>query len=148
MVFPSSAVAAALAVLCYAVANVLIEQRLAHVNHVTLIICYTAIMVPIAFAVRASSLAGANDIAFPGGWQLALALAIGLLFFAGDYFLFGAYTHNGDIFTIVTVTMLFPVFASAVRLLFTFELPNLYHIIGYLLAIAAILVLQKGNASL
>jgi drug/metabolite transporter (DMT)-like permease len=72
-------------------------------------------------------------------------LLVGLLFFGGDYFYITSYTSGGNLYAIVCATMMFPVFASILKLVWTGNAPNFWQIGGYILAAAAILFIAIGN---
>ena len=131
--------------ICYAMGNVLLEQKLSKYNNLTLIVCFSFITCGLALIMRQFTKNDDPSYSFPVGLGLVFMLVLGVIYFGGDYFFIGAYTNGGNLFTIVSITLLFPVFASIFKLAFTKNTPNLWHIGGYLLATLAVLMVTRGN---
>ncbi|MDO8622215.1 MAG: EamA family transporter [bacterium] len=136
---------ATVAMVLYAIQNVVIEQRLSRVSVTAiLVICY-AIMLPLALA-RYSMIRMAGDaVAFPTGAVLVFTLVAGVTYFLADYSYIAAYTNGGTLMSVTTVAIMLPIFASIVKFAWARELPNGYQIAGYALAIIAIVLVGKGN---
>ena len=77
--------------------------------------------------------------------MLVLAIVLGLIYTAGDYFFVSAYTNGGDVVTITCITVLIPVVASLMKFGITKHVPNLWQVSGYLLAAVAVLLVAKGS---
>ena len=133
------------AMLLYAVSNVLIEQKLSKINNLTIIVCYTSVILVLAIVARLIIKTNSIEYNFPTGNLLLIALSIGIMFTMADYLFIGAYTNGGDILTVTSIIALFPAVASGIKFLFTKEIPNWWQICGYLLAFIAILLISKGN---
>lgn len=134
-----------IAMLGYASSNVLLEQKLAKFNNLTILMCYTALIFVMATTMRHFTKTEDPSFSFPAGWDLLWMLALCAVWFGADYFYIGAFTTGGSLLTIASIVVMFPVFASIFRFIWVREMPNFYHIGGYVLAVAAILLVAKGN---
>jgi drug/metabolite transporter (DMT)-like permease len=130
---------------CYAVCNVLLELKFSKLNPLTLMIVYASVIWISAVGMR--QLVKTNDPSFnfPAGTTLVLAIVLGLIYTAGDYFFVGAYTSGGDLVTITCITVLIPVVASLLKFGITKHLPNLWQVSGYILAAGAVALVAKGS---
>ena len=136
---------ATIAMLCYAVQNVVIEQRLSRLSVTAiLVVCY-AIMLPLALVRFGMVRMAGETAALPTGALLAFTLVAGVTYFFADYSYLAAYTSGGSLMSVTTVAILLPVFASLVKFAWTRDLPNGWQLAGYALAIAAIALVVKGN---
>ena len=131
----------------YAVVAVVLEQRLARYNNLTLICVFTPVVLAAVVVARHIMKGSDPSFDFPVGWDLAIVLALGIAIAAADYFYVGAYTSGGDLFTITCAAILMPVFASVLKFAWTMTLPNLWQVGGYALAAAAVVLVAKGSAS-
>jgi drug/metabolite transporter (DMT)-like permease len=131
--------------ICYALANVVVEQRLAKLNSLTIIVCYSGIIFCTTFI--AWCIVKINDptLPFPKGTVLFAVLGVGVLFTLADYFFITAYTSGGKQFVVTSIYVLFPVCASFIKFLTTGEQPNIWLVCGYGCAIAAVLCISKGS---
>ena len=130
---------------CYAVCNVLLELKFSKLNALTLMIVYASVIWISAVGMR--QLAKTNDPSFnfPAGTLLLVAIVLGLIYTAGDYFFVSAYTNGGDVVTITCITILIPVVASLLKFGITKQLPNLWQVSGYVLAAGAVVLVAKGS---
>jgi uncharacterized membrane protein len=133
------------ATLFYAVYNVLLELKFARLNALTLMIVYASVIWIAAFGMR--QLVKTNDpsFSFPTGTMLFLAIGLGLICAAGDYFFVSAYNSGGDVVTITCITLLIPVLASLMRFGVTKSLPNMWQVSGYVLAAGGVVLVAKGS---
>jgi len=136
---------ALVATACYSVCNVLLELKFSKLNPLTLMIVYASVIWISAVSLR--QLVKTNDpsFSFPAGTTLVLAIVLGLIYTAGDYFFVGAYTNGGDVVTITCITILIPVVASLLKFAITKHVPNFYQISGYALAAAGVLLVARGS---
>jgi hypothetical protein len=67
------------------------------------------------------------------------------VFFIADGFFFSAYTNNADAFTVSSIAVMFPAVASLLKLVWTGQLPNRYHIAAYVVAVIAVVLSERGN---
>lgn len=136
---------ATLAIVLYAVQNVILEQKLARVPIAALIICFNIVILALAMSRWGFLRASGEAMAFPTGSLLVLTLAAGAVYFFADYCYLAAYANGGSLMSVTTVAIMLPVFASLVKFAWTRDLPNGWQITGYALAIAAVTLVAKGN---
>ena len=129
----------------YAVCNVLLELKFSKLNALTLMIVYASVIWISAVGMR--QLVKTNDpsFSFPTGTMLLVAIVLGLIYAAGDYFFVSAYNHGGDVVTITCITILIPVVASLIKFGMTKNLPNVWQVSGYVLAAGAVALVAKGS---
>ena len=134
-----------IAVLFYALGNVITEQRLkSYTQFGIMMYCYVP-MLAFTFAALVFMKFRNQPIAFPEGNGLYAAGVIALVFFIADTFFFSAYTNNADAFTVSSIVLMFPAAASLMKFLWTREIPNRYHIAAYLFAVAAVALAEKAS---
>ncbi len=138
---------AILAMICYALANVLVEQKLSKLNALTIMMCYSGVIFTLTFTawliVRNTYGTGFQ---FPKiGKLLWVALGVGVVFTLADYFFISAYTSGGKLFLVTSIYVLFPVCASFIKYVMTGEKLNAWQVGGYVLAILAVLCITKGS---
>ncbi len=134
------------ATLCYAFCNVLIERYLVKYNNLTIVICYTAVILFLTlFARQIIKTTDDPSFDFPTGDAAWIILGVGLLYTVADYCYIGAYTGGGSLITITSIISMFPIFASLIKFLFTKDLPNIWQLSGYAVAVIAILLVAKGS---
>lgn len=136
---------AVIALILYASQNVILEQKLSKFNVFAILLYFYAVTIPLAFAGLIATKALGQQILVPNGKFIWIAVGVGILYFVADTCYVGAYTSGGSLFTITSIVIMFPVFASIIRYFWVGGLPNLYHIASYLLALGAIILSIKGN---
>ncbi len=134
-----------LALLCYSVANVILEQKFSKFNNLTLMCVYMVPILLVASIGRAVTKTSDPSFDFPTGVNLYILIFIGLLFAAADYFYIGAYTNGGNLITTTCIVAMLPVVASIVKFVWTQSSPNMYQVSGCILAVVAVLLVSKGN---
>ncbi len=134
-----------LAMLCYAISNVMLELKFSKYNNLTLIVCYGSVIFLSALCMRQITITDDKSFNFPVGLDLLLVIVMGLVFSAADYFFVGAYTNGGNLLTITSITVMFPVFASLIKFFITRSLPNVWQTGGYALAVIAIIFVTIGS---
>src|SRR5215468_10267876 len=134
-----------IATACYAVCNVLLEVKFSKLNPLTLMIVYASVIWISAFGMRQLVKTSDPSFSFPAGTLLLLAIGLGLIYAAGDYFFVSAYTNGGDVVTITCITVLIPVVASLIKFGITKHLPNSWQVCGYVLAAGAVVLVAKGS---
>jgi drug/metabolite transporter (DMT)-like permease len=132
------------AMMLYALSNVLLEQKFSKYNTFTLMVCYVSVILVVAVIGRQTTLSGDESFNFPQGAEFALVILLGLIMATADYLYVAAYASGGDLMTISSIVVMFPVFASIVKFAMTRELPNAYQIVGYTFAVVAVLCVSKG----
>ena len=133
------------ATVCYAVCNVLLELKFSKLNALTVMIMYASVIWISAVGMRQLMKTEDPSFSFPGGTLLLLAVVLGLIYTAGDYFFVSAYHKGGDVVTITCITVLIPVVASLLKFGITKQMPNLWQITGYVLAAGAVVLVAKGS---
>ncbi len=129
----------------YSLTGVIIEQKLERFSTASLVLLFTAPMVPIAILWLLAQRAQGQAVAFPKGELLVLTLVLGAIYFFGDYFYLGAFTSGGNVLVISTIAIMSPVLTALVRHFWVGGWPNGYQIGGYLLAASGVLLLAFGN---
>src|SRR5881397_3561897 len=110
---------ACVAVLFYALGNVITEQKLKpYTQFATMIYCYLP-MVVLTFGALAVMKTRGQTISFPAGSGLYVAGLIAVVFFIADGFFFSAYTNNADAFTVSSIAVMFPTVASLMKFAWT-----------------------------
>jgi len=136
---------ACIAVLFYALGNVITEQKLkSYTQFATMTYCYLPMLVMTMGALALMKSRG-QTIAFPEGKALYGAGLIAIVFFIADSFFFSAYTNNADAFTVSSIAVMFPAAASLMKFVWTGQLPNRYHIAAYVVAVIAVVLSERGN---
>ncbi len=136
-----------LAMACYSIANVLLEQKFTKYNNLTVICVYTLVVLSLAVVGRALTKTSDPSFDFPVGMNLALLIALGFIIAAADYLYIGAYTNGGDLLTVTSIIALFPVFSSLIKFVLTRGIPNVWQVSGYLLAFGAVILVAKGSTT-
>jgi drug/metabolite transporter (DMT)-like permease len=136
-----------IATACYSVCNVLLELKFSKLNPLTLMIVYASVIWISAVGMRQLFITNDPSFKFPTGTLLLLAIGLGLIYTAGDYFFVSAYTNGGDVVTITCITVLIPVVASLLKFGITKQLPNLWQVSGYILAAGAVVLVAKGSVT-
>jgi drug/metabolite transporter (DMT)-like permease len=135
-----------LAAIIYAFQNVLFEQKLAKYNTIVLLVYFYVTLLPLALISLSYLKISGQTIVAPSGITILGVILIGSLYFFADYFYIGAYTNGGTVLTVTSIMIMFPVFASAIKYFMTGgSFPNIYLIIGYLLAAVSVLFVAKGS---
>ena len=133
------------AMVLYAIQNVTIEQKLAKYSTVSILFYFYLVMFPMAAILVSYMKVSGQQLAWPSGNAVTLVLGVGVAYFFADFFFISAYTSGGSVIMVMTVAMMFPVFASIVKFFWTGALPNFYHVASYLVAVVSILLLVKGG---
>ena len=138
---------ATVAVLLFSFLNVALEQKLVKYNAAALMVCFYAVMVPLAVARVGFVRFTEGSVAFPTGALLVFAFLFGVVYFFADFSYISAFTAaGGSVMTVTTILMMTPVFSSLVKYFYTGGgLPNRYQVAGYILAVAAVYVVGQGN---
>lgn len=135
------------AMVCYAIANLIIEQKLAKsTSSLNIVFIYSSLTALISFSLRFVKKTDNIIDNLPMGGVLAYCLLVGLLFFAADYFYASAYTNGASLLTVTPLIALVPVFATVVKFAFTGYIPNIWHALGFIFAVISVYLVTKGNA--
>lgn len=136
---------ACVAMAFYALENVLMEQKLTKYNALSLLVYFYLAMLPLALAGLGYLKLTNAQIVLPTGNAILLAMVVGVMYFFADAFYVSAYTTGGTLMVVTTIVLIFPAFASLIKFFWVGGLPNRYQIIGYALAVLAVLCVAKGN---
>jgi drug/metabolite transporter (DMT)-like permease len=134
-----------LAVILYALGNVMIEQRLKPFTQFGIMAFSYVPMLVMTFGALAVLRVQARQISFPTGDALYVAGIIGIVFFVADTFFFSAYNNNADAFTVSSIVLMFPAATSLMKFFWDGSLPNRYHVTAYAVAVVAVVLAEKGN---
>jgi len=138
---------ACLAVIFYALGNVITEQKLKPFTQFgTMLFCYVPMVVMTGAALLLMK-SRSQAIAFPKGDAVYVAALIAIVFFVADGFFFSAYTNNADSLTVSSIAVLFPVAASLMKFFWTGQFPNRYQVAAYAVAIIAVALSEKGSVT-
>ena len=130
----------------YALQNVLLEVRLSKYSTMGLLVYWYFTLAPLAaLGIGYLYLTGQN-LAMPSRLDVPIVIAVGALFFVADLFYVGAYTSGGNLLAITTLVVLFPAIAQLIKFAWVGGRLNYYHLVGYILAAIAILLIGKGSA--
>jgi drug/metabolite transporter (DMT)-like permease len=137
---------ALMAVLCFALGNVLLEQELRRFHALTLMSVYVWAIWLAAILTR--HVLGIHD-PFPDSarvWAVIALLALTL--FAGEALYAAAYTSTTErdaLYTVTAIFALMPAAASLLRLFWVREWPNVYQLGAFTLAIGVVVLAAKGS---
>lgn len=135
-----------LALACYSVTNVILQEKFSKFNNLTLMCVYMVPILVVAVIGRVVTKTSDPSFDFPVGQDLAVLIGVGILFAIADYFYVGAYTNGGDLTTTTCIIAMLPVVASIIRYAWVGGIPNAYQISGYFCALLAVLLVAKGSA--
>lgn len=135
----------ALAVVLYALGNVMIEQRLRPFTQFGIMAFSYVPMIVMTFGALGVLKLKDQNISFPNGDAFYVAGLIGIVFFVADTFFFSAYNNNADAFTVSSIVLMFPAATSLMKYFWTGSVPNRYHLAAYAVAIVAVVLAEKGN---
>ena len=137
-----------LSVCCYAIAAVVLEQRLARFDNSLMVaglggsICVLAL---VNYAITRDASAPVN---FPYGVFLLWLMVAYVAWYFADNFYMKAYTNGGNLYTITIIGMLFIPVAAVLRFICTHEWPTRYHVAAYVLGCAMVALTIYGNEQL
>ena len=133
------------AMVLYASQNVMMEQKLSKFSTPALLTIMYAVMFPLVLARLATMKALGEEINFPMGDALFYALLSGAIYFIADYAFVGAYTNGGSVMLVSTIVVTFPVFAAIIKYVMYGHTPNMYQVVGSVLAFAAVFLVTFGE---
>jgi hypothetical protein len=129
----------------YSLQNVLIEVRLAKYTALGLMVYWYFTLAPLALLGIAWMYWTHQQVKMPGWSDGGVAIAIGTMFFIADYFYISAYTSGGKLMAITTLTVMVPIMAQLIKMVWVGGSFNRYHLLGYVLAALAVVLINKGN---
>ena len=134
------------ALLLYSIQNVILEQKLAKYDAFGLLMYFYFAMLPLAVLGLCYRKLMNQPAPLPEGSMIVFVLILGAVYFVADSCMVGAYTSGGELITIATIIAMFPVVSSAIKYVWTGNLPNLYQSIGYILAFMAVVFVARGSS--
>ena len=140
-----------LALVFYAVANVILENKLSlKLSTLNIMMFYSGITFSIALIAWSLVRTSAPEFAMPRGSLLWIAMLVGVLFFFADYFFVGSYTKGVSLLVVTSIVALIPVLSSLIKFVAIKDMPppTAWHICGYVLTFLALLCIAKGNMAL
>lgn len=138
---------AMVAVFLYAIQNVALELSLAKENTFKLLVIMYTIMWPMALAAwwYTSDTEGLRFLTDDTS-KLGLIAVIGIVYFFADTSFVSAYTvAEGNVLTITTIVIMFPLFATLIKYVLSGSIPNIYQLGGYLLGAVAAWLMSYGE---
>ena len=141
------AVFALLAMVFYAVTNVVLEEKFSKFNNLTLMCVYVVPVLLVAIVGRGLVKTSDPSFDFPVGSDLFILVALGFLWAAADYFYIGAFTNGGSLLMVTSIMIMFPAVASLIKFMWTQSLPNMWQVGGYLLGVCSVMLVIKGSAT-
>jgi drug/metabolite transporter (DMT)-like permease len=133
------------AVILYALGNVMIEDRLRPFTQFGIMAFSYIPMVVMTFGALGVLKLQDKSVFFPNGAAFYVAGLIGIVFFGADTFFFSAYNNNADAFTVSSIVLMFPAATSLMKYFWSGSVPNRYHLAAYAVAVAAVVLAEKGN---
>ncbi len=146
--FSRPVVYAFLAMWLYAFSNVVIEVKLAKYTTMALLLYWYFTLAPLAVAGIGYMYLSGQKVVMPSGSAAGKAILAAVVFFFADYFYIGAYTSGGSLLAVTTLVVLFPAIAQLIKFVWVGGSPNYYHMLGYLLAAIAVILISKGSAAI
>ena len=131
----------------YALQNVLLEVRLSKYSTLGLLVYWYFTLAPLALVGIGYLYLTGRNLALPSRLDVPIVISVGVLFFVADLFYVGAYTSGGNLLAITTLVVLFPAIAQLIKFAWVGGTMNYYHLVGYILAAIAIILIGKGSVA-
>lgn len=142
---PLSVLLGAATMLVYAFVIVMLKDFSKHYNVFVIGVCY----LPIQFIAMGGMLWMTTyfkgPLPFPKGSMWWLVLVLGMLYTLGSTLNYTAYATGGSVAMMSCMTLLMPLFASAINFVLTRELPNAWQASAYVAGTVTLLLLIKGS---
>lgn len=139
------AILALLSVICYAVSNVIFDQKLSKYSSAGLLFCLYLIPLSLVSLWLIRLKLTHQSPLIPSGKIFLLVLIVGFILFLADIFFVTSYTTGGNFLVVTTVMTMLPVLAATIKYFWKGGTPNFYQVGGYALAIVAIILVVKGS---
>lgn len=134
-----------LAVLLYAATNLVLEQKLSKF-HSSIILLYAYPVMLIMTVMWCGRLKMCDpQTKLPTSTLIPVLAGTAIAWFFADFFFIGAYHKGANMITVTTIFSLLPVFGAFLKYVWTRETPTIYHVIGWLMASAAVILVTKGE---
>ncbi len=138
-------VLALISVLCYSMAAVILEQKLAAYNSLLIVAAVGGTVCMFSLANFTLHGGFAEPTTFPSGVLLWWLLAACVFWYFADTFYVRSFTSGGSLHSITTIMLLLPVIAAVIRLGWIVEAPSFYQLGGYALVSAGTLLVIYGD---
>lgn len=135
------------AVILYSIANVSIEKWLSQYSTTGLLVIWYPAMTLMALLALAYFKSAGQTVQFPVGYALVITAVVAVIYFFADFSFLNAYASGGNIFTITSLFLTFPVVAGTMKMLLDKQYPNFYQVAGYLLVVVAVVLFVKGSTT-
>lgn len=126
-----------------AIANIITQKKLTNISPFVsagiVPLAQIIIVIPLVLIVKSSGTAQT----LPQGNAWLFVFAIGALYFFANLCFFSAYKSGITIMAATTMAILLPVFASIIKFGIDKSLPTTTQLVGYILAIAAVYLVNK-----
>lgn len=142
------ALLAIVATILYGLHGVILEQKLARVSALVLMMIFYGISTMAATLLICAWHSSGRTVNYPSdGGVLLVALVASIILLFANFAMTSAYTNGGSVFIITMILACVPVTASVFRFIWNKGLPTSQQTVGYILgAIAVYLVITGGRA--
>jgi len=125
--------------------NLVFEQKLNKLHQAIIIanVCPIIFLIAIVWVQVVSSVGG--DVQRPPTTLYPILIGTAFLWFFADFCFVGAYTSGGNMMTVTTIFLLFPVVGAIMKYVYTRDMPTIYHMVGWVVAVVAVLLVTKGE---
>lgn len=136
---------ALMAVILYAIQNVLIDVKLKQYSTIALLLGFYLVLLPLGLIAFIYLKSTGQPVVLPSGDGLKILVVVAVLFFVADVLYVGAYTSGGEVVSITILAVLMPVVGAIVKYIWVKEPPTKYHVAGLICAALAITFVGIGN---
>lgn len=137
------------AVFFYAVSNTILELKLAKYHAFTTLSVVGGVLCVTMFFLRLFFV-GADDPTrpYPVGDALLILLVAAVVWMLGDSFFVSAYTSGGDVLTVTSIIIFFPLVSAGMKLAAVGKYPNMLMMVAAVILMCGAVVMAKGIADL
>ena len=143
-------VAVTFAAICYACANVIVQEKISQYSTFFILMSlygimflFSVIMLGISYLLNPESLI--TPTATDATMFLGFCALAGVVFFCADTLFFYGYHAGGSLYVVTTLIMTFPAFTAAINYWRSGATPNRYQITSFILIGIAMIVMAKGS---
>lgn len=134
-----------LSVCCYAIAAVILDQKLRAFNGSLMVAGLGGTICVMGLINYALTRAPNVAVNFPHGVLLLWLLGAYIVWYFGDRLYVHAYNSEGSLYTVTILGMMFVPIAAMLRFTLTHEWPTRYHVIAYVLGCVMVILTIYGN---
>lgn len=122
-----------ISVVFYSIANLILEKRLSQYSLPSLMILWEPVMLMCGIALWGYYRYNDYPLVSPEmGWPIAWLVIMAVTYFIADSSYVSAYTIGGDLFTVTSVFLSFPVVAGLMKMAGSQQYPSRLQVFGYL----------------